>query len=206
MYLLIEFNLISLVLMLKRHSSLLHLVFIFCRASFLYYKPCRFVYESLLGHTLVQDNKHHLPTSIAFVSVCHHRPSTGEATPSNGDSLKPATTKKIGTQCGAYGWWQRHYHQQQAAGQPPNGQPKNHTKNDFSLQINTSKCMTLAGQLIGQHKQCTLPSQVLKRQCSSALYHHKCTDEEVLGSSAQLTPGDIGCDQVTKTPEEISPC
>ena len=93
MYLLIEFNLISHVLMLKRHSSLLHIVFIFCRASFLFFKPCRFVYESLLGHTLVQDNKHHLPTSIAFVSVCCCRPSTREATPSNGDSLKPTTTK-----------------------------------------------------------------------------------------------------------------
>ena len=79
-------------------------------------------------------------------------------------------------------------------------------KNDLSPQINTSECTTLAGRLIGQHKQCALPSQVLKRQCSSVLHHHKCTGEEVLGSSAQLTPGDIGCDQVTKTPEEIGPC
>ena len=51
------------------------------------------MYESLLGHTLVQNNKLHLPTSIAFVSVCHHRPSTREATPSDGDSLNPMTTE-----------------------------------------------------------------------------------------------------------------
>ena len=66
--------------------------------------------------------------------------------------------------------------------------------------------MTLAGRPIGRHKQCTLPSQALKRQCSGTLHHHKHPGEEALGSSAQLTSGDVGCDQVTKTPEEISPC
>ena len=79
-------------------------------------------------------------------------------------------------------------------------------KNDLSLQKNTSKCTTLAGWLIGRPKQCALPSQALQRQCSGALHHHKHTGEEALGSSAQLTTGDIGCDQVMKTPEEISPC
>ena len=188
-------------------SSVIHHCIImcsfFCRASFL---PSLVVYESLLGHTLVQNNKHHLSTSIAFVSVCRHRPSAREATPSIGDSLNPTTTEKIGTQCGAYGWWQRHNHQQQAAGRLPNGPPKSRMKNNLSLQKNTSKCMTLAGQPIGQPKQCALPSQALKRQCSGALHHHKCTGEEALGSSAQLTTGDIGCDKVMKTPEEISPC
>ena len=67
------------------------------------------MYESLLGHTLVQNNKHHLPTSIAFVSVCCHRPSAQEDNPPDGDSLNPQQPK-IGTQCGAYGWWQRHNH------------------------------------------------------------------------------------------------
>ena len=79
--------------MLRCHPSLHHVVFIFCRASFLHYKPCRFMYESPLGHTLVQNNKLHLPTSIAFVSVRCHRPSTQEATPSDGDSLNPVTTE-----------------------------------------------------------------------------------------------------------------
>ena len=39
--------------------------------------------------------KHHLSTSIAFVSVRCRRPSTREATPSDGDSLNPATTEKL---------------------------------------------------------------------------------------------------------------
>ena len=49
--------------------------------SFLYHKPCQLVYESLLGHTLVQSNKHYSSTSIALVSVCHRRPSAREADP-----------------------------------------------------------------------------------------------------------------------------
>ena len=82
-------------------SSVIHHCIImcsfFCRASFL---PSLVVYESLLGHTLVQNNKHHLSTSIAFVSVCRHRPSAREATPSDGDSLNPMTTKKLAPNVG----------------------------------------------------------------------------------------------------------
>ena len=82
-------------------SSVIHHYIImcsfFCRASFL---PSLVVYESPLGHTLVQNNKHHLSTSIAFVSVCCHRPSAREATPSDGDRLKPMTTKKLAPNVG----------------------------------------------------------------------------------------------------------
>ena len=56
-----------------------------------------------------------------------------------------------------------------------------------------------------QTMRSTITSAKKAMQCS-VLHHHKCTGEEVLGSSARLTPGDVGCDQVTKTPEEIGPC
>ena len=108
--------------MLGCHLSLHHDVFIFCRASSFFLpsittdKPCRFVYESLLGHTLVQRNKHHSSTSIAFVSVCRRRPSARRADPSDGESLNTRDNQKTGTQCGAYGWWQRCNQHQQAAG------------------------------------------------------------------------------------------
>ena len=75
MYSLIEFNLISHVLLLKCHCIIVCSFFVEL-PSFLYYKPCQLVYESLLGHTLVQSNKHHSSTSIALVSVHHCRPST----------------------------------------------------------------------------------------------------------------------------------
>ena len=52
-----------------------------------------------------------------------------------------------------------------------------------------------------QARQCTPPSQALERQCSGVLYHCKCTgDNKVLGSSAQLTTGDVGGNEVTKKP------
>ena len=74
-------------------------------------------------------------------------------------------------------------------------------KIDLSLQKNSSKCTTLAGQQTGQPRQCTPPSQALERQFSSALYHHKCTgDNKALGSSAQLTTGDVGSNEVMKKP------
>ena len=72
----------------------------FCRASSFFLpsittdKPCRFVYESLLGHTLVQRNKHHSSTCIAFVSVCHRGPSTRRANPSDGESLNTRNNRK----------------------------------------------------------------------------------------------------------------
>ena len=86
--------------MLGCHLSLHHDVFIFCRASSFFLpsittdKPCRFVYESLLGHTLVQRNKHHSSTSIAFVSVRCRRPSTQRADPSDGESLNTHNNQK----------------------------------------------------------------------------------------------------------------
>ena len=185
--------------MLGCHLSLHHDVFIFCRASSFFLpsittdKPCRFVYESLLGHTLVQRNKHHSSTSIAFVSVCRRRPSARRADPSDGESLNTHNNQKTGTQCGAYGWLQRCNQHQQAAGRLPNGRLQSRMKIILSLQKNSSGCMTLPGRPTGRpynvlyHHKC-----YNNRQCSSVLHHHRCTDEEALGSSAQLTLGDVG--------------
>ena len=65
--------------------------------------------------------------------------------------------------------------------------------------------MTLAGQQTGRPRQCAPPSQALEMQSSSALYHCKCTgDNKALGSSAQLTTGDVGSDEMTKKPKTSS--
>ena len=156
--------------MLGCHSSLHHVVFIFCRASFLHYKPCPFMYESLLGHTLVQNNKLHLPTSIAFVSVCCCRPSAREATPSDGDSLNPVTTKYW---CPMWGLWL----------------------------VAETQSSTASSRSAAQWPT----EKSYKKHTNNVLHHQKCPGEEALGSSAQLTSGDVGCDQVMKTPEEIGP-
>ena len=80
-------------------------MFIFCRASFLFpsittNQPCRFVYESLLGHTLVQGNKLHSSTAIAFVSVRRRRPSARRANPSDGESLNTRDNRKLAPNVG----------------------------------------------------------------------------------------------------------
>ena len=81
--------------MLKCHSSLPHNVFIFCRASFLPFLPLNVELYLRVFWTIpwFRTINIHLTTSIAFVSVHCHRPSAWEATPSNGDSLKPMTLR-----------------------------------------------------------------------------------------------------------------
>ena len=115
--------------------------------------------------------------------------------PSDGDSLKPTTTENWHPM---WGLWlvTETQHQPYAVGQPPDGRPQSRTKIDFSLQDNTSEHTTLAGQQTGQPQQCTMPSQVLQRQCSSVPYHQQHIDDSTaFRGSAHLMSGDVGSDK-----------
>ena len=164
MYSLIEFNLISHVLLLKCHLSLHHSVFIFCRASFLpsfitnHVNLYMRVFWAIPWSRVINIiHQHPLPLSLsAAIGPAHKR-----LTPTDGDSLNPVTTKNWHPMWSL--WLVAETQSSTAAAGPlPNGQLQSRTKIDLSRQNNSSERTTLAGWQTGRPKQCTLPSQVLQ--------------------------------------------
>ena len=127
--------------------------------------------ESFHGPYPGPINKYYNILICAFVSVHCCRPSAREATPLQGVVLIPQ--QKIGTQCGAYGWWQeiQMHNNSKPACWPADGWPQSCPKSNSFLWNNTSEHTTFTQWPTGQLQQCTTPSQSAQKMgpCAQGL-------------------------------------
>ena len=107
-------------------------------------------------------------------------------------------------------WLVAEAQQQQAAGQPANGQPQSHTKSDFFLQNNSNDRTTWQSGWQANSSSALHHHKAHRRSLNSVPHHHKAHRRpcQLLKGSAQLTSGDVGGDAEAQdqfSPKAIDP-
>ena len=147
------------------------------------------------GPYLGPVNKHFTINTLtcAFVSVHCHRPNAQRATPSQG--VAQSSQHKTGTQCGAYGWWQKHNNSKQQVGRLMADLKVIQKVIPFCKTTAATIWLWQSGQ---QANSSSAPHhhKVHRRPLNSAPHHHKAHKRpcHVVEGSAQLTMEDIGGD------------